>query len=164
MLCTAQNRVADPVLASMFDRGYRITCRDAAAPVGKLYALRTGGKAESSATRLATGRGDDIKCATPNPVDLPRIPGAMLAVCDQQGLAYSVYTVPRGNTLFVAEGLTGYGSALRLALEALVVDAPVAGEVEVASTEAGDPAAFARIQAGSLDPSQALAELPCRHP
>ena len=42
VLCTAQNRVADPVLASMFDRGYRITCRDAAAPVGKLFALRLG--------------------------------------------------------------------------------------------------------------------------
>ena len=39
VLCTAQSRIADPALSGMFDRGYRIVCRDAATPVGKLYAL-----------------------------------------------------------------------------------------------------------------------------
>ena len=162
VLCTAQNRVADPVLASMFDRGYRITCRDAAAPVGKLFALRLGGgrgaTETSLAARLAAGRSADIICAVPGPADVPELADARRAACQQEGLTYSVYTVRRGNTLYVAEGLTGYGSALRLALRALVADAPVAGDVEVASTAAGDPAAFARIQAGSLDPAQALAE------
>ena len=158
VLCTAQNRVADPVLASMFDRGYRITCRDAAAPVGKLFALRLGGKADTTAARLAAGRGSDIICAAPGPGDIAEIADVRRAACEQQGLAYSVYTLTRGKTLYVAEGLTGYGSALRLALRALIADAPVGGDVEVASTAAGDPAAFARIQAGSLDPTQALAE------
>ena len=158
VLCTAQNRVADPVLASMFDRGYRITCRDAAAPVGKLFALRLGGKTDTTMARLAAARSADIICAAPGAADLPEIANVRRAACDQQGLAYSVYSVTRGNTLYVAEGLTGYGSALRLALRSLVADAPVSGDVEVASTAAGDPAAFARIQAGSLDPTQALAE------
>ncbi len=179
VLCTAQSRIADPMLVSMFDRGYRITCRDAAAPVGKLFALRQGGTGATPAARgagatiaaggagatintvaarLVAGRDADIVCAAPGPADVPEIADARRADCQQQGLAYSVYTVARGKTLYVAEGLTGYGSALRLALRALVADAPVGGDVEVASTAAGDPAAFARIQAGSLDASQALAE------
>ena len=161
VLCTAQSRIADPMLVSMFDRGYRITCRDAAAPVGKLFALRQGGTGatiNTVAARLVAGRDADIVCAARGPADVPEIADARRADCQQQGLAYSVYTVARGKTLYVAEGLTGYGSALRLALRALVADAPVGGDVEVASTAAGDPAAFARIQAGSLDASQALAE------
>ena len=40
----------------------------------------------------------------------------------------------------------------------LVGDQPVKGEVSIATTGAGDPAAFARVQAGTLDPSRALAE------
>ncbi|MBC7522467.1 MAG: CHAT domain-containing protein [Sandarakinorhabdus sp.] len=156
VLCTAQSRVADPGLSSMFDRGYRIVCRDAASPVGKLYALRSG--ADDPAQRLAKVRGADIACAAPGAGDIAELPGVRLAICQQAGLSYSVYSLARGNTLYVAEGLTGYGSALRLGLRGLVTDAAVAGDVEVASTAAGDPAAFARIQAGSLDPGQALAE------
>jgi CHAT domain-containing protein len=156
VLCTAQSRVADPVLAGMFDRGYRIVCRDAASPVGKLYALRTG--KTDPIQRLASARGADIACQAAGPAKFADLPGAQLAQCQQGGLSYSVYSMARAGTVYVAEGLAGYGSALRLGLRALVADAPVMGDVEVASTEAGDPAAFARIQAGSLDPGQALAE------
>ena len=58
----------------------------------------------------------------------------------------------------MAEGLTGYDSALQLGLRSLVGDQPVKGEVSIATTGAGDPAAFARVQAGTLDPTRALAE------
>ncbi|MDB5687220.1 MAG: hypothetical protein JWR77_1809, partial [Rhizorhabdus sp.] len=37
-------------------------------------------------------------------------------------------------------------------------DRPVKGEVQVATTSAGDPAAFARVQAGALDSESALTE------
>ncbi|WP_205599668.1 hypothetical protein, partial [Sandarakinorhabdus rubra] len=40
VLCTAQSQVTDPALTGLFDRAYRIVCRDAAASVGRLYALR----------------------------------------------------------------------------------------------------------------------------
>ena len=40
----------------------------------------------------------------------------------------------------------------------MLTDRAVKGEVEVALTGAGDPAAFARVQAGTLDKSRALAE------
>ena len=36
--------------------------------------------------------------------------------------------------------------------------APFDGEMSIAITGAGDPAAFARAQAGALDPARALAE------
>ena len=61
-------------------------------------------------------------------------------------------------TVYVAEGLAGYDSALRLGLRSLVADREVEGEVSIATTGAGDPAAFARVQAGTLDAQRALAE------
>ena len=146
VLCTAQAQVSDPALKGMFDRGYRIVCRDAAAPVGSLYALRTG------APPLPDG------CLNSDTRPAAAVPGATVNRCTIDGLARLRYTVQHGRTLFVADGLAGYGSALELGLKSLLADAVVTGTVEVASTEAGDPAAFARIQAGSLEPGQALAE------
>jgi CHAT domain-containing protein len=157
VLCTAQSRVTDAALVGMFDRGYRIVCRDAAAPVGRMLALRTGAGVDPM-QRLAVNRPADMICEAPQPAADPALPGVMVAQCQQGGLAYSLYSVTRGNTFYAAEGLSGYGSALRLGLASLLADAPVKGDVEVATTAAGDPAAFARIQAGSLDPAQALSE------
>ncbi|MFZ4381482.1 MAG: CHAT domain-containing protein [Sandarakinorhabdus sp.] len=146
VLCTAQAQVADPQLKGMFDRGYRIVCRDAAAPVGSLFALRSGAPA------LLPG------CPAPTAATLPGLPGAMASRCTVDGLNRLRVQVQRGRTLYVADGFAGYASALELGLRTLLADAPVAGTVEVAATEAGDPAAFARIQAGSLEPGQALVE------
>jgi CHAT domain-containing protein len=146
VLCTAQTRSADPVLKSMFDRGYQIVCRDAATSVGNLYALR------------GSGNKPDAACAAPVDAAITGLPGAMLQRCPRGALTYNRYVLQRGNTLFIADGLAGYASALTLGLRSIAGDTPVIGDVEVAVTEAGDAAAFARVQAGSLDPSQALAE------
>lgn len=148
VLCTAQSQVSDPLLKGMFDRGYRVVCRDAAAPVGTLHALRSG------APSLPAG------CpATPaGRVDLPGLPGVTVNRCTVDGLARVRYQVARGRTVFVADGLAGYASALELGLQSLLADAPVTGTVAVAATEAGDPAAFARLQAGTLEPGEALTE------
>jgi CHAT domain-containing protein/tetratricopeptide (TPR) repeat protein len=156
VLCTAQSRIADPGLQTMFDRGYRIVCRDAATPVGKLFALRTAGGDRTAA--LLGQRADNVKCQAPTAGDIRELPAARVARCTDGSLAWLVYTLAIGDTLYAAEGLSGYASALQLGLRALVADRAVMGEVQVAATEAGDPAAFARIQAGSLDPSQALSE------
>jgi CHAT domain-containing protein len=161
VLCTAQSRVADPALVTLFDRGYRIVCRDAATPVGKLFALRIGASASAGADRLEpllANRADGAMCDAPVAADIAELPAARLARCRVGGLAWSVYALTMGKTLYVAEGLTGYGSALRLGLRTLASDRTIAGEVQVAATEAGDPAAFARIQAGALDATQALSE------
>jgi hypothetical protein len=146
VLCTAQSQAADPALRGLFDRGYRIICRDAAAPVGALYALR------SAAPALPAG------CAVPVAATIAGLPGVQVSRCTIVGLGHVRYQVTRGRTLFVADGFAGYASALELGLQSLLADAPVVGTVEVAATEAGDPVAFARLQAGSLEPGQALAE------
>src|ERR1044072_8451018 len=73
-------------------------------------------------------------------------------------VAYRVYLRRTRGTLYVAEGLSGYDSALRLGLRSLVADREGEGQVAIATTGAGDPAAFARVQASTLDPQRALAE------
>ena len=158
LLCAAQSLVVDPALEDMFDRGYAIICRDAAVPIGNVYALRLRGG--DPAARLAAIRSDRVGCSAGAEVqveDLGSIPTLSCRTRDSD-VAYNVYLVGRGDTLYVAEGLGGYDSALRLALRSVVSDQVAEGEVSVATTGAGDSAAFARAQAGTLDPDRALAE------
>ena len=143
----------------MFDAGYSVTCRDAALPVGKMYKLRDAARPRSAARRrsatiecdcaaprpanvadLGAGRGDRLQ-AQGRRRRLPRLSGRARASCS---------TPPKGST--------GYDSALQLGLRSIVADQPVKGEISIATTGAGDPAAFARVQAGTLDPAAALAE------
>ncbi|NNM76168.1 CHAT domain-containing protein [Sphingomonas sp. ID1715] len=147
--CTAQLRPMDARLKDMFDRGYAIVCRDAAAPVGSLYAL----KGDGSARLAAAGH----QCGPDQAAEVPGLAGARVIDCESEDkLRYRTYTFARRGTLFAAEGLAGYDSALKLGLASIVSDRPVTGEVQVAVTAAGDPAAFARVQAGALDADGAL--------
>jgi tetratricopeptide (TPR) repeat protein len=154
-ICSAEAAARDPALKDMFDRGYAIVCRDAAAPVGRLYALKV--RRDDPAVRLGMLR--QAQCAPAQRTDLDPLRQVETARCTLAGgLPYRVYSWRRGGTLYVAEGLAGYDSALRIGLRTLAADRPVAGDVEVAVTEAGDPAAFARAQAGALDPARARDE------
>ncbi|RYD89390.1 MAG: CHAT domain-containing protein, partial [Sphingomonadales bacterium] len=158
VLCTAQSRLTSPNLINMFDRGYRIVCRDAAAPVGRLNALRDG--ADDPVARVIKNSDNKIDCQAPVPAGIKELPGAVLHECvdPTNQLAYKVYALKKGNTTYTALGLGGYDSALQLGLRTIVADQIVKGEVQVATTSAGDPAAFARVQAGALDSESALAE------
>jgi CHAT domain-containing protein len=157
-LCSVQLAGRDPAATGLFDRAYAITCRDAAIPVGRLYALRAG--RDDPARRLAALRAAKAECAPAAAAQVEGLSRAEMTECRLKTLdvSYRVYSWRRGGTLYVAEGLAGYDSALRLGLRTLAADRPVAGTVEVATTGAGDPAAFARVQAGSLDPAAAIAE------
>jgi CHAT domain-containing protein len=157
-VCTAQLAGKDQALSDMFDRAYAVTCRDAAAPVGRLYALRDRG--EDPAARLAALRAGKATCQPGRPTPIDELPSAEIIDCmlQEAQVGYRAYLVRSRGTVYVAEGLSGYDSALRLGLRTLLADKPVAGEVQVAITEAGDPASFARVQAGTLDPQRALAE------
>src|SRR5205814_8236767 len=73
-------------------------------------------------------------------------------------VAYRAYQLRQGRLFYAAEGLAGYDSAIQLGLRSLVADQPVKGEISIATTGAGDPAAFARVQAGTLAPDKALEE------
>lgn len=158
-LCRVQSSGIDPAVKGMFDRAYSIVCRDAAQPVGRIYALR---KAEGDPrARLAELRKDKVECTgAPETRTLGELRSVGVSQCKLAGLdvGYRVYSYDRGRTVYVAEGLAGYDSALALGLRTIVADRILPGELAIASTEAGDPAAFARVQAGTLDLDEALDE------
>ena len=155
--CSAQSLATDQALTGMFDTGYSITCRDAALPVGKLYKLRNPQAGEQ---RLAAIRNSTADCTAAHQVKVADLGQVEAVDCRLKGqdVAYRAYRLVQGSELYVAEGLAGYDSALQLGLRSIVADRPIKGEVSIATTGAGDPTAFARVQAGTLDPSRALAE------
>lgn len=157
VLCRATNSLS-AATTGMFDRGYSILCRDAAAPIGKLYALRTD--AAAATARLDALRGAGVPCDPARPAAIADVPGATERDCKlaKEGVGYRVYTVTRGRTTYVAEGLQGYDSAVRIGFRTIVADKAQSGDIEAATTEVTNPAAFARVQAGTLDPAQLLAE------
>jgi hypothetical protein len=156
--CTAQSSATDRALVDMFDRGYAIVCRDAATSVGQVYALRVRGG--DPVGRLAALRAGRATCEASAPDRIEGLGAIEAATCRLAGadVGYRVYVHRAGDTVYVAEGLAGYDGALRLALRSVVADRVVPGEVGIALTGAGDPVAFARVQAGALDRRRALAE------
>ena len=155
--CSAQNVATDKGLGGMFDTGYSVTCRDAALPVGKIYKLRNPAAAQRGSRASANA---NAECAAPRRANVADVGAVDVIDCKLKGadVGYRAYQVAKGDMLYAAEGLTGYDSALQLGLRSVVSDRPVKGEVSIATTGAGDPAAFARVQAGTLDPAPALAE------
>lgn len=158
-LCRVQSSGIDPAVKGMFDRAYSIVCRDAAQPVGRIYALRKAGG--DPLARLADLRKDKVNCtgtAAAQPLEELRVVTVGRCTLAGSEVAYRVYAHDKGRTVYVAEGLAGYDSALALGLRTIVADRILPGEIAIASTETGDPAAFARVQAGTLDLDEALDE------
>jgi len=155
--CSAQSMTVDKALTGMFDAGYSITCRDAALAVGKLYKIKSGAGAEA---RLAADRAERADCSPARRSDISGLGAVDVIDCKLHGadVAYRAYQLRRGPLIFASQGLAGYDSALVLGLKSLVMDQPVNGEISIATTGVGDPAAFARVQAGTLAPDKALEE------
>ena len=157
IFCSAQSVATDPALKSMFDAGYSLTCRDATLPVGKLYKLRD---ASGAAQRLAALRADKVSCSAPGSTSVPDLGQVQVIDCklNDADVGYRIYQLIKGRQFYSAEGLAGYDTAVQLALRSIVADKQAQGEISIATTGAGDPAAFARVQAGTMDASRALAE------
>ena len=155
--CSAQSLTSDKALTGMFDGGYTITCRDAALPVGKLYKLR---ESPSAGARIAADRADHAACESPHHGSIVGLGSVEIIDCKLKdaNVTYRGYELRRGSLHYAVQGLAGYDSALQLALRSLVADQPVNGEISIATTGVGDPAAFARVQAGTLAPDKALEE------
>src|SRR6476620_10722560 len=155
--CSAQSLTTDKPLTEMFDAGYSITCRDAALPVGKLYKLRSAADAEA---RLAADRAEHATCMAPRRSQVSGLGDVEVIDCKLRDadVDYHAYELKRGGLIYASQGLGGYDSALVLGLKSLVVDQPMNGEISIATTGLGDPAAFARVQAGTLAPDKALEE------
>lgn len=158
VLCTGQASANDPALVDMFDRSYAIICRDAAAAVGQVYALRARGG--DPAARLATLRADKVLCARPGTSRIDGLGAVETINCRllAADVGYRVYLHRSGPIVHIAEGLAGYDDALRLALRSVVADRVIPGDIAIATTGIGDPTAFARVQAGVLDGQRAFAE------
>ncbi|NML93447.1 CHAT domain-containing protein [Novosphingobium olei] len=157
VMCTAQNAPADARISGMFDRSYRLTCRDAAGAVGSLIAVR---REVAPAMEPSALPGVALDCAQPGSATIEGLGDVLSLACrdPRSRVDYRRYLVRRGGVSYFVEGLAGYDPALRLALASVATDSPVPGEVRVASTEVSDPAAFARVQAGQLDQSGARDE------
>ena len=158
VLCTAQSLGNDKGLSTMFDRGYSVICRDATAPIGLIYALKTS--AGDPADRLKALRVERANCQTATRGQIEGLGAVETIECTLKDVdvTYRVYEYRKGNILYSAEGLAGYDSALQLGLRSIIADKIIPGELSIATTGAGDAAAFARVQAGTLDASRALAE------
>jgi len=156
VLCQAQSRATDPAIAGMFDRSWTLVCRDAAQPIGQLYALR-GGDAEA---RLAASRRQDVVCGAPGSAPIAGLGRVTTQLCRLAGdrLGYVVHSYRSGKVTYVAQGFQSYDSALQLGLRTIVADRIVEGPIAIATSGSDDPAAFARLQAGTLDAQTSLAE------
>ena len=154
--CTAQNAPAEPRLKGMFDRAYRLTCRDAAGDVGKLLVLRDS---ENLSTQPEAA-GEDATCGSAENADIEMVGDVTKLTCNDNtfGVSYRSYSLEAGGRTYLVEGLAGYDPVLRLALASVYNDKPLPGTIEVAQTEVSDAAAFARVQAGALGEFDALSE------
>ena len=155
-LCQVQSRAQDAAIAGPFDRAWAVVCRDSALPVGYVFALRGSDPAE----RLATRRNASVDCTAAASTSTTLIAGGTERACRWRdpALPYSVASLAKGRTTYVVEGFAAYQSALSLAVNSIVADRALPGEVSVATTSISDSEAYARIQALTLDPQTALAE------
>ncbi len=82
--------------------------------------MRCGGDQGEILARLAAERGGRAQCAAPAAGPVEGLGDAAIAQCTltAEQIGYRVYAYARGRTVYVAEGLEGYDSALRLGLRA----------------------------------------------
>jgi len=152
VLCQVQDRsMANPAKRTMFDRAWAVVCRDSARPVAEVYAFRDlDGDTE---TLIAPHRREAVSCD-----------GGGAGLSEQQcsvagtTLPWTILRAEQGGFTYVAEGFTAYRDAIELALKSVRENSLASGTIDIATTSITDPFAFARIQAETLEPDQALAE------
>jgi hypothetical protein len=121
-LCQMQSQGSDPAIKGMFDRSWAIVCRDAARPVGQVYALRDDAAATAG---LSASRGAGVACeageTATDIADVGRV-SVMLCRLDEANVGYKIYRIRIGKVTYAAQGLAGYDSALELGLRTIVTD------------------------------------------
>ncbi len=148
-MCQVQSELTSTVLNGIFDRSWVIICRDAAQPIGHVWALRGDGAMQRIHSRTGA--------ANCGPV--PSTDNQIVQCRDNTGqLPARRHIAQRGDTLFVGEGLAAYDDAVRIAMASIIERRVVAGKIDVATTSVGDAEAMARIQVGFLTADRALAE------
>ncbi len=153
-LCEAQILPPQPG-AGLFDRGYSIVCRDAAAPVGTLWVLRDT-STDAPQRLLPTS-----ECREGDAMSVPDVlTGGTGFTCTDEDIGTRRVLVAgqSGGKLYAGEAIAAYSDAARLGVASLVYDHPVQGNVEIPLTETGDAAAFARAQARALAADAVIVE------
>ncbi|MFA6219531.1 MAG: CHAT domain-containing protein [Erythrobacter sp.] len=159
ILCQVQDRsIGNPAGRSVFDRRWAVVCRDSALPVATIYAFKDAPGAADAA--VAPWRRESVDCSAAQHGIETDVVGSSLTSCKiaGAGLEWSIIEVEDSGLHFVADGFAAYDSATLLALRSLLENRVVQGTIDVATTMASDPFAFARVQAETLEPEQALAE------
>ncbi len=160
ILCQVQDRsVENAAKMSMFDRAWAVVCRDSAQPVGQIYSFRTP-VADDPYEKTAQQRRTEIDCGGSSVRRSSELPGLEIRTCKVSGtqLDWSIFSAEAGNTQLIAEGFAAYDDATLLALRSVVNNRIASGTIDAASTSVADPLSFARVQAETLKPEQALAE------
>lgn len=158
ILCQVQDRsVANPAKQSIFDRRWAVVCRDNPQPIAEIYAFQNFNAAAKDAIR--SNRRFPVTCSSA-PVGSGPVSGSQKQQCqlDDSELQWSQMTVASADFTFFAEGFAAYEDATALALRSVLNNSIARGTIDVASTSVADPLSFARVQAETLKPEQALAE------
>ena len=154
VLCQVQDRsVQNPARRNMFDRSWAVVCRDSAVPVATIYAFE--GLDGDALPLIASHRRESVDCSNAAPSGSGGVQKCTVASTD---LSWSVIRAQDAGVSFIAEGYSAYERAALLALESLMSNKTAKGTIDIATTSVSDPFAFARVQASTLEPQQALEE------
>ncbi len=160
ILCQVQDRsVENAAKLSIFDRRWAVVCRDNARPVSTVFAFRQP-VADDPVEKVQQQREFEIDCADSSMRRSDAVAGLSIRDCkvaDTQ-LGWSIYSVEQGGIAYFAEGFSAYEDASLLALKSVIGNRIAKGTIDAASTSVSDPLSFARVQAETLKPEQALAE------
>ena len=145
-VCEAQGVALGEGRNTVFDRQWKVLCRDLARPVATLVSLR--GVNSLPATAFAR-REEELACAAEGGADLPGIGPVLATRCRgrDSGLEWLRYVRRGSGGVQAVEGLAAYDSALRLALASIVRNRVVPGEVTAASLGPADSLALLRARA-----------------
>lgn len=159
ILCQVQDRsTANPARQTIFDRRWAVVCRDNPQPIAEVFAFKDfSGDARNA---LRSMRRFPVTCAGSASGSVSGVANAERLACtvDETELNWTQITTQSGSLTFYAEGFTAYDDATLLALRSVVENRVARGTIDVASTSVSDPLSFARVQAETLQPEQALAE------
>lgn len=159
ILCQVQDRsLRNPAKQSIFDRRWAIVCRDSPRPIAEVFAFEDFNPDARDALRAMRRFG--VNCSNGDGVSAGPVAGSRKEVCtvEETQLQWSQITAESDGLTYYAEGFSAYDDATALALRSVLQDAVADGTIDVASTSVSDPLSFARVQADTLEPEQALAE------
>jgi tetratricopeptide (TPR) repeat protein len=159
ILCQVQDRsLTNPAKRSIFDRRWAIVCRDSPRPIAEVFAFEEFNAQARDAVRSL--RRFAVSCPEGSSTSFGPVAGSQKQVCqvEETQLEWSQITAESDGLTYYAEGFSAYDDATTLALRSVLQDAVAEGTIDVASTSVSDPLSFARVQADTLKPEQALAE------